>query len=97
MTTETATQQEAIDSPDSPDLSTLPASKVIETIEQFREAIAAAKRAAAAYYDTDVLVMSDSEYDALVERIAVAQAEHPDWDDDGVLTQVAAGASAGGR
>ncbi len=96
MPTETATQQEPTDSPVSHDLSTLPADKVIETIEQFREALAAAKRAAAAYYDTDVLAMSDSEYDELVESIAAAQVEHPDWDDDGVLTQVAAGASAGG-
>ena len=66
------------------------------TFEQFNAAVKHAKEAAAAYYDTDVLAMSDAEYDTLVEQIARAHARHRDWDDAGVLTSVAAGASAGG-
>ncbi len=63
---------------------------------EFQQAIEAAKQAASAYYDTETLLMSDSEYDSLVDRITKAKQVHLDWDDAGVLTQVAAGASAGG-
>ncbi|MBO9556625.1 NAD-dependent DNA ligase LigA [Cellulomonas sp.] len=56
------------------------------------------RAAAAAYYDTDALVMSDAEYDSGIEqlRIAVAQdpALAPQFAD--LLDAVAAGQSAGG-
>ena len=68
----------------------------ISSYAQFTEAVAAARSAAAAYYDTDHVQMSDAEYDALVDAIAAATETHPDWDDDGILTRVAAGSSAGG-
>lgn len=66
------------------------------TYEQFKDFIKQAKKAANSYYDTDVLLMSDVEYDTLVDRIADAKEQNPDWDDEGILTQVAAGVSAGG-
>lgn len=62
----------------------------------FARAVQSARQAATAYYDTDVLLMSDAEYDALVDTISAAKSSHPEWDDQGVLTEVAAGASAGG-
>jgi len=64
--------------------------------DEFQLAVVAAKRAAKAYYDTESLLMSDSEYDSLVDRISEAKEANPEWNDAGVLTQVAAGASAGG-
>ena len=57
----------------------------------FDKAVAHAQSAARVYYDTDRLEMSDNEYDDLVEAISAAQLRHPQWDDDGVLTQVADG------
>ena len=63
--------------------------------EQFRAQITRARAAATAYYNGGDLLMTDAEYDALIERIAAAKAEHPDWDDDGVLERVAAGAATG--
>ena len=63
---------------------------------EFDAAVAAAREAASAYYDTAVMVMPDADYDVLTERIAVTVAVHPDWDDQGLTTEVAAGASAGG-
>lgn len=42
------------------------------------------------------MVMSDADYDALADRIQATLAVHPDWDDQGLTTEVAAGASAGG-
>lgn len=63
---------------------------------EFDEAVARAAEAARVYYDADALVMPDAVYDALVDRIAVTRALHPDWDDAGVTTEVAAGQSAGG-
>jgi DNA ligase (NAD+) len=62
----------------------------------FDAAVTTAREAAAAYYDTAVMVMPDADYDALADRIQATLAHHPDWDDQGVATQVAAGASAGG-
>jgi DNA ligase (NAD+) len=62
----------------------------------FDAAVATARAAATAYYDTAVMVMPDAEYDALADRIQATLAVHPDWDDRGVITGVAAGASAGG-
>lgn len=55
-------------------------------------AVARAREAAQAYYvDPDAVLMTDADYDALVDRIAATHALHPDWDDLGVTTQVAAG------
>ncbi|HWO65820.1 MAG TPA: NAD-dependent DNA ligase LigA [Umezawaea sp.] len=59
-------------------------------------AVALARTAGAAYHDTGELVMVDADYDVLVARIAATRAEHPGWDDQGLLTEVAAGASAVG-
>lgn len=68
----------------------------MSTHEAFRVAVAQAREAAKAYYDTGALLMSDADYDTLVERIEHAHAQHPDWDHEGVLDTVAAGASSGG-
>jgi DNA ligase (NAD+) len=62
----------------------------------FDMAVGQAQAAAEDYYDSDYMGMTDAEYDALVERIEDTKAAHPDWDDKGVTTEVAAGASAGG-
>jgi DNA ligase (NAD+) len=64
---------------------------------EFDAAVATAREAATAYYDTAVMVMPDADYDALADRIQASLAAHPDWDDRGVTTGVAAGASAGGE
>jgi DNA ligase (NAD+) len=69
---------------------------VFATRDEFDEAVGEARRAARAYYDTGDAQMTDADYDALADRIAAAVTAHPDWDDQGVTTQVAAGASAGG-
>ncbi len=62
----------------------------------FDEAVETARHAARAYYDTGDAVMTDADYDLLADRIAASITEHPEWDDQGVTTAVAAGASAGG-
>ncbi|MEU4689537.1 NAD-dependent DNA ligase LigA [Actinoplanes sp. NPDC023714] len=69
---------------------------MIETRGEFEQAVAEARRAATAYYDTGDALMTDADYDALAARIAAAVQAHPGWDDQGITTQVAAGASAGG-
>ncbi|GLY04482.1 DNA ligase 2 [Actinoplanes sp. NBRC 101535] len=66
------------------------------TLDEFTEAVALARRAARAYYDTGDAEMTDADYDLVADRIAATVAEHPEWDDQGVTTEVAAGASAGG-
>lgn len=63
--------------------------------KQFRALVARARSAAAAYYNDSDLLMTDAEYDALIGQIAAVKAEHPDWDDEGVLERVAAGVGAG--
>lgn len=63
---------------------------------EFDAAVQTASEAAQSYYDTDVMAMPDADYDALVERIESAKEAHPDWDDAGLTTAVAGGASAGG-
>ena len=68
---------------------------MITTRADFDTAVAKAKTAAA-YYDGETLEMTDPEYDALYDAIVAARTEHPDWDDQGLTTQVAGGASAGG-
>jgi DNA ligase (NAD+) len=69
---------------------------MITTHAEFTTAVARAKTAATAYYDGDTMDMTDAEYDTLVEQIAAARQTNPDWDDEGITTDVAAGASAGG-
>lgn len=66
-----------------------------ETRNDFDAAVETARAAAAAYYDTDTLTMSDADYDELTARIA-ATVEANGWDDHGVTTEVAAGASTAG-
>ena len=70
--------------------------KPLSTRSEFNKAVEAAVAAARAYYDTDVQLMSDAEYDQLIEAIQLATATHPDWKASGLLDAVAAGASAGG-
>jgi DNA ligase (NAD+) len=65
------------------------------TEAEFAAAIERVRTAAAAYYDSTDLLMSDQEYDRLVD-MAQATVDATGWDDGGVLTQVAAGQSAGG-
>jgi DNA ligase (NAD+) len=62
----------------------------------FAAAVEQAQAAAKSYYDTGDVLMIDADYDALLDRIADARKAHPDWDDRGVTTRVAAGASGGG-
>ncbi|GAB2734208.1 NAD-dependent DNA ligase LigA [Nocardioides pakistanensis] len=55
--------------------------------------------AAASYYDSDVLLMSDAEYDAGIEQVTDALAANPDWataESEALVSSVAAGQSAGG-
>jgi DNA ligase (NAD+) len=61
----------------------------------FARAVAAAKAAATAYYESAEVTMPDAEYDALVELIEAAKNAHHDWDDRGVTTEVAAGSAVG--
>jgi len=63
--------------------------------QQFKALVARAAAAARAYYNGDAMLMPDSEYDNLVETIAAAKAEHPDWDDQGATSAVAAGVGTG--
>src|SRR5689334_6109994 len=62
----------------------------------FAAAVDRARAAARSYYDTGDVLMTDADYDALLDRIAGAKAAHPEWDDQGLTTRVAAGASGGG-
>ncbi len=64
---------------------------------EFDTAVAAARDAATAYYDTAVMVMSDADYDVLVDRVQATLTVHPDWDDQGITTAVAGGSSVGGE
>ena len=63
---------------------------------EFSAAVDQASAAAKSYYDTGDVLMTDADYDTLLERIGAARREHPDWDDRGLTTRVAAGVSAGG-
>ena len=62
----------------------------------FAAAVDRAQAAAKSYYDTGDVLMTDADYDALLDRIAEAKKAHPEWDERGVTTRVAAGVSAGG-
>jgi len=61
----------------------------------FTAAVAQVQEAEIAYR-TDQPLMPDSAFDALKDRVATTLAAHPDWDDEGVTTQVASGAPVGG-
>lgn len=65
-------------------------------LETFQSDVEQAIAAAASYYDTGTLLMSDADYDKLIERIEQGHARNPHWDHRGLLDQVAAGASVGG-
>jgi DNA ligase (NAD+) len=66
------------------------------TAAEFHAAVEQAQAAARSYYDTGDVLMTDADYDALLDRIAGAKKANPDWDDRGVTTRVAAGVSSGG-
>lgn len=66
------------------------------TEAEFTAAVDRAQAAARSYYDSGDVLMTDADYDALLDRVAEAKRAHPEWDDRGVTTRVAAGASAGG-
>ncbi|WP_250035024.1 NAD-dependent DNA ligase LigA [Paractinoplanes maris] len=66
------------------------------TEADFTAAVGQAQAAAKSYYDTGDVLMTDADYDALLDRIAGAKQAHPEWDDRGLTTQVAAGVSGGG-
>lgn len=69
----------------------------LTTPSQYADAVARAHAAAAAYYDSDTLLMDDATYDALVRTIEAAEATHPDWLlPDSPTGKVAGGASTGG-
>lgn len=57
--------------------------------------VARARAAADAYYNSDQFMMTDSEYDALIGQIAEMKVRHPEWDDGGLVEQVAGGAGTG--
>jgi len=61
----------------------------------FYELIEQAQAAATAYYESSSPLMSDADFDALMDRIETIQQE-TGWDHAGVLSAVAAGASVGG-
>jgi DNA ligase (NAD+) len=64
------------------------------TEADFTAAVGQAQAAARSYYDTGEVLMTDADYDAPLERIAEAKKAHPNWDDRGVATRVAAGSRA---
>src|SRR5688572_13342660 len=72
------------------------ASSPFSTSAEFDEAVEQARQAAQVYYDTGDALMTDADYDVLADRIAATVEAHPGWDDRGITTAVAAGASAGG-
>lgn len=62
----------------------------------YRAAVAAAREAAAAYYNTDVTIMGDGDYDLLVARINATEDTYPQWRDDAApLRAVAGGVGVG--
>ncbi len=67
-----------------------------ETQAEFAALINMVREAAAAYYDTSALLMTDAEYDRLIDTVEAVRAKRPEWDDEGVTGKVAAGQSRGG-
>ena len=76
--------------------STADFSKQIDSKRAFNAAVKKVQAAAAAYYDTDTQLLTDVDYDALVDAIEAAHGVHADWDHAGILSAVSAGASSGG-
>jgi DNA ligase (NAD+) len=69
----------------------------LNTEQAYRDAVAEATAAAAAYYNTDLVTLDDGAYDALVRGITAAETLHPDWVCGQALsTAVAGGVSTGG-
>lgn len=66
------------------------------THADYLEMIKKAAEAAKTYYDADKLLMSDDEYDALIEEIEFLSEENGWSEGDSLLTVVAAGVSSGG-
>ncbi|MFI5896760.1 NAD-dependent DNA ligase LigA [Actinoplanes sp. NPDC051513] len=62
----------------------------------FAAAVDRAQAAAKSYYDTGEVLMTDADYDVLLDRITAAKTAHPEWDDRGLISRVAAGMSGGG-
>lgn len=68
------------------------------TKKAYVEAVASARSAAEAYYNTDQLKMDDAAYDRLVRRIEATEALHPAWVEGGFDTgAVAGGVAVGGE
>lgn len=68
----------------------------LDTREAYQDAVRRAKEAAAAYYNSDTLLMDDRTYDTLVAAIAAAQDAHPEWGTGTDVTDtVAAGQGTG--
>lgn len=70
---------------------------MFKTKSDFLLAVEQAKAAAVSYYDTDQQIMSDADYDILLDQIEASQEKHPDWNAGDLLTHVAGGASRGGE
>jgi DNA ligase (NAD+) len=68
----------------------------LDTIEDYRQAIAQIRAAAATYYAGADLAMDDATYDALLARVHATEAAHPAWAaPDSPTVQVAAGTGGG--
>lgn len=61
---------------------------------RFEELLDKAIEAAEAYYHTGEMLMSDDAYDQIIDEIQTLKSLNPEWDDRGVLSQVAAGTKA---
>jgi len=51
----------------------------LNTEAEYLAAVATARNAAAAYYDTAVQTMADARYDELIEQITATEQTHPQW------------------
>jgi DNA ligase (NAD+) len=71
---------------------------VFATQDEYLNAVATARAAAVAYYETEQVVMDDATYDTFVRSIAATEDAHPDWAaSGGLVDQVAGGTSSGGE
>lgn len=77
-------------------LKTQATSTAISSQEDFNATIEILREAARTYYDGVELRMTDSEYDSLLNLIEEALEANPEWDAQGLLTQVSGGVSTGG-
>lgn len=57
----------------------------------FDNLVEKAYKAAQAYYHTGDMLITDAEYDALIDEITILSQDNPNWDTRGLLTEVAAG------